>query len=50
MAAGTKMELGFRERRSSFSLEIRAIQPSVVFGARRKNVLYGAGYVWTPDL
>ena len=50
MAAGTRMELGFRERRSSFSLEIRAIRPSAVFGARRKNVLHGAGYVWTPDL
>ena len=39
--------VGFRERRSSFSLEIRAIRQSEVFGPRRKNVLHGAGYAWT---
>ena len=50
MAAGTKMELGFRERRSSFSLEIRAIRPSAVFRTKRKNVIRGAGYAWTPVL
>ena len=42
--------VGFRERRSFFSLEIRAIRPSAVFGPRRKNVLREAGYAWTPDL
>ena len=42
--------VGFRERRSSFSLEIRAIRPSAVFGPRKKNVLRGAGYAWTPGL
>ena len=31
--------VGFRERRSSFSLEIPAIRPSAVFEPRRKNVL-----------
>ena len=36
----------FSERRSSFSLKIRAIRPSTVFGTRRKNVLRGAGYAW----
>ena len=36
----------FRER--NFSLEIDKIQPSAVFGARRKNVLREAGYAWTP--
>ena len=41
--------VGFRERRSSFSLEIRAIRPLTVFGSGRKNVLRGAGYAWTPD-
>ena len=39
-----------RERRSSFSLEIRAIGPLNFDGARRENVLRGAGYSWTPDL
>ena len=42
--------LEVRERRSNFSLESWAIRPSGVFGARRKNVLRGAGYVWTPRL
>ena len=35
---------------SSFSLEYREIQPSAVFGVRRKNVLRGADYAWTPVL
>ena len=39
-----------RERRTSFSLEYRAIRPSAVFGTRRKAALRGAGYAWTPDL
>ena len=43
----TKMAT-FSERESSFSLEIRVIRPSAVFGPRRKNVLRGAGYAWTP--
>ena len=39
-----------RERRTSFSLEIRAIRPSVVFGIRRRTVLRGEGFGWVPDL
>ena len=39
-----------RGRRTSFSLEYRAIRPSTVFGTRRKAALLGAGYAWTPDL
>ena len=39
-----------RERRSSFSLEIREIGPLDFDGARRENVLRGAGYAWTPGL
>ena len=35
---------------SSFSLEIRAIRPSAVFGTRRKAALHRAGYAWTPSL
>ena len=40
----------FRERRTSFSLEIRAIRPLTVFRTRRKAALRGAGYAWTPNL
>ena len=37
-----------RVRRSSFSLRSRAIGPLDFGGARRENVLRGAGYAWTP--
>ena len=40
----------FSERESNFSLEIRAIRSSAVFGPRRKDVLRRAGYAWTPVL
>ena len=40
----------FRVRRLDFSLEIRAIRPSVVFGARRKSALRGEGFAWVPYL
>ena len=40
--------LSFSERGSSFSLKIRAIRPSKVLGSRKKAVLRGADYVWTP--
>ena len=33
-----------------FSLRSRAIGPLDFDGARRENVLCGAGYAWTPDL
>ena len=36
-----------RERRSSFSQEIRVIGPLDFDGARRENVLRGVGYAWT---
>ena len=39
----------FRERVSDFSLEMRTIRPSVVFGTRRKNALHGEGFAWVPD-
>ena len=35
---------------SSFSLEIRAIRPSAVFGTRRRTALRGEGFAWVPDL
>ena len=40
----------FSERESSFSLEIRAIRPSAVFGTRRKAVLRGEGFAWVTYL
>ena len=40
----------FRERRTSFSLEIRAIRPSSVFGTRRRTALREEGFAWVPDL
>ena len=41
---------GFSERVSSFSLGLRTIRPSEVFGARRKVALHGEAYAWTPVL
>ena len=35
---------------SYFSLEIRAIRPSTVFGARGRTTLRGEGFAWVPDL
>ena len=40
----------FLEMMPSFSLEIRAIRPSTVFGTRRKAALRGEGFAWIPDL
>ena len=40
----------FSERESSFSLEIRTIRPSAVFGTRSKAALRGEGFAWVPDL
>ena len=37
-------------RRSDFSLKIRAIRPSAVFGTRRRIALRGKGFAWVPDL
>ena len=39
-----------RERVSYFSLDFYAIQPSAVFGTRRKIALLGEGFAWVPDL
>ena len=38
------------ERESSFSLEIRVIRLSAVFGTRRRTALRGEGFAWVPDL
>ena len=40
----------FLERESHFSLDYRAIGPSEFFGVRRKTVLHGEAYAWTPVL
>ena len=41
---------GFSERVLSFSLDLRTIRPSEVFGARRKVALRGEAYEWAPVL
>ena len=38
------------ERERDFSLKIRAIRPSTVFGTRRRTALRGEGFAWVPDL
>ena len=48
--AYSKSKMVILERVSDFSLEYRAIRLSEVFGSRRKDVLHGAGYAWTPVL
>ena len=40
----------FSVRRSDFSLKIRAIRPSAVFGTKRKAALREEGFAWVPDL
>ena len=40
----------FRERECDFSLGLRKIRPSAVFGARRKDALRKKGFAWVPDL
>ena len=40
----------FRVRECNFSLSFRQIRPSEIFGARRKAVLRGEAYTWTPVL
>ena len=42
--------LSFSARRSDFSLKIRAIRSSTVFGTRRRTALRGEGFAWVPDL
>ena len=37
-------------RESNFSLKIRAIRPSTVFGTRRRTALRGEGFTWVPNL
>ena len=41
---------GFREKVSDFSLDLRQIRPSAVFGTRRRNALRGDDFSWVPDL
>ena len=37
-------------RRLNFSLDLRQIRPSAVFGTRRKAALRGEGFAWVSDL
>ena len=48
--SGSHFSFEFSKRESSFSLEIRAIRPSAVFGTRRRTALRGEGFAWVPDL
>ena len=41
---------GFREKVSDFSLDLRQIRPSVVFGTRRRTALRGEGFARVLDL
>ena len=46
---GSELEFcDFRERMSSFSLDLRSFGPSVLDGGRSKVDLRGEGYGWTP--
>ena len=40
---------GFREV-SDFSLDLRQIRPSAVFGTRKRTTLRGEGFAWVSDL
>ena len=44
------MAFFMRERESSFSLKIRAIRPSAVFGTRKRTALREEGFAWVPNL
>ena len=51
VVGGEKAKMWFSSvRRSSFSLRSRANGPLDFDGARRENILRGAGYAWTPVL
>ena len=50
VAAERKKNGGFRERRTSFSLDFREIRSSEFVGTRSKAVLRSKGFVWVPDL
>ena len=41
---------GFREKVFDFSLDLRQIRPSTVFGTRKRIPLRGEGFTWVPDL
>ena len=45
-----RLQIGFLERTSDFSLKYREIQPSAVVGTRREAALRGEGFAWVPDL
>ena len=43
-------EFVFRERSLGFSLDLKEILPSAVFGTRRRTALRGEGFAWVRDL
>ena len=48
-ACSSHFSFEFSERESSFSLEIRVIRPSAVFGTRRRTALRGEDFAWVPN-
>ena len=46
----SELQILFLVRESSFTLEIRAIRLSAVFGIRRRAAIRGEGFAWVPDL
>ena len=50
VAGETEKNGGFKERRTSFTLESWEIRPSAVVGIRREAALRGEGFVWVQDL
>ena len=47
--SGLELDI-FIERECDFSLDLREIRPSAVFGTRRRNALRGEGFARIPDL
>ena len=41
---------GFREKVSDFSLDLRQIRPSAIFGTRKRTALRGEGFAQVPNL
>ena len=47
---GKRKNGGFREKVFDFSLDLRQIRSSAVFGTRRRTALREEGFAWVPDL
>ena len=45
-----RLEILVLERECNFSLDLRDIRPSAVFGTRRRTALHREGFAWVLDL